>query len=89
MPAFSVSMNTGFLAISNNLPIFFDTNFTGKSSNKMLRAEGKETQSLFKQLAMAIVSWQTAMSVKGITILTVYGKDIFEYLINLLVLKRH
>ncbi|MCT3642323.1 hypothetical protein [Elizabethkingia anophelis] len=87
MPAFSVSMNTGFLAISNNLPILFDAISQVRAQNKLLRAEGKETQSLFKQLAMAIVSWQTAMSV-GITILTVYGKDIFEYLTKLISVKK-
>ncbi|MCL1657397.1 hypothetical protein M2T79_12400 [Elizabethkingia miricola] len=87
MPAFSVSMNTGFLAISNNLPILFDAISQVRAQNKKLKAEGKETQSLFKQLTMAIVSWQTAMSV-GITILTVYGKDIFEYLTKLISIKK-
>lgn len=78
MPAFANSVQTGFMAISNNLPIFFDSISGIIDKNKELRAEGKPTESVFKQLAGALFSWGTALSV-GVTLLTIYGKDIVEF----------
>lgn len=75
MPAFSNSIQTGFLAISNNLPIFFDEIARTKTEIKALRAEGKPTQSLFSKLAGSIFSLGTVLSI-GVTLLTVYGKDL-------------
>lgn len=81
MPAFANSVQTGFMAISNNLPTFFDSMGQIIKQNKELQAQGQPTQSVFKQLAGAIFSWGTALSV-GVTLLTVYGKDIVEFLSN-------
>ena len=81
MPAFANSVQTGFMAISNNLPVFFDAMGNIIDKNKELQAQGKPTESVFKQLAGAIFSWGTALSV-GVTLLTVYGKDIIEFLSN-------
>jgi hypothetical protein len=81
MPAFANSVQTGFMAISNNLPIFFDAIGNIRKENAALRAENKPTQSVFKQLASAIFSWGTALSV-GVTLLTLYGKDIVEFTKN-------
>ena len=71
------------MAISNNLPIFFDSMGQIIKQNKELQAQGQPTQSVFKQLAGAIFSWGTALSV-GVTLLTVYGKDIVEFASNLM-----
>lgn len=77
MPAFANSVQTGFMAISNNLPIFFDSIGSIIKQNKELQAQGQPTQSVFKQLAASLFSWGTALSV-GVTILTVYGAQIWD-----------
>jgi len=79
MPAFANSLQTGFMAISNNIPALFDAIKGIKEQNAALRAEGKPTESVFKQLGTAIFSWGTALSI-GVTLLTVYGKDIINFL---------
>lgn len=81
MPAFANSVQTGFMAISNNIPIFFDSMSQIIAQNKQLQAQGQPTQSVFKQLSGAIFSMGTALSV-GVTLLTVYGKDIVEFFSN-------
>lgn len=76
-PAFAVSLQTGFLAISNNLPIFFDAMQQIIQQNKQLQAQGKPTQSVLKQIASSLFSFQTLLSV-GVTLLTLYGQEIVE-----------
>jgi chromosome segregation ATPase len=71
MPAFANSVSTGFMALSNNIPIFFDAIGQVKNLNKELQAQGKPTVSVLKQLAGALFSWQTLLSV-GVTLLTIY-----------------
>ena len=78
MPAFANSAQTGFMAISNNIPIFFDAIGQVKNLNKELQAQGKPTVSVLQQLAGALFSWQTLLSV-GVTLLTVYGADMWEW----------
>ena len=78
LPAFTMNLNTGFLAISNNLPYLFDGLKNIREQNKALAAEGKETTSVLKALGGAIFSWQTALSI-GVTLLTVYGGKLVEY----------
>lgn len=77
LPAFGLSANIGFLAISNNLPILFDEIKRVTAANKELAASGNPTTSVFKQLTGALFSWQTALSI-GVTLLTVYGGKIVE-----------
>lgn len=76
-PAFANSMQTGFLAISNNLPIVVDEIDRLKKANIELAKAGKPTQSIFKALGKAIFSWQSLISV-GITLLTAYGAKLIE-----------
>lgn len=78
MPAFANSVQTGFMAISNNLPIFFDAMGQVIAQNKQLQAEGKPTKSVLSQLAGSLFSFQTLLSV-GVTLLTVYGKEIVTW----------
>lgn len=82
LPAFGLSANIGFLAISNNLPILFDEIKKVRDINKDLAAGGKDTTSVFTQLTSALFSWQTALSL-GVTLLTVYGGQIVELVSNL------
>lgn len=81
-PAAAVSLNTFFLAISNNLPILFDELAKIREQNKALIAEGKEANSTFKQLGSAIFSWGTALSI-GVTLLTLFGGKLIEVISGL------
>lgn len=83
MPAFTNSVQTGFVALSNNIPIFFDAIGQVKNLNKELQAQGKPTVSVLKQLAGALFSWQTLLSV-GVTLLTIYGADIWKWAQNVI-----
>lgn len=82
MPAFTYSVQTGFMALSNNIPIFTDAISNAIAQNKELQAQGKPTTGVLSQLAGAFFSWQTLMGV-GITLLTVYGKEIGEWIGNI------
>lgn len=82
MPAFANSVGTGFMAISNNLPIFFDEIKKLKQANVELQASGQPTQSILKQVGASIFSVGTALSV-GVTLLTVYGAKLVEWISNL------
>lgn len=77
MPAFANSMQTGFMAISNNIPMLVDEINRLKVANVELAKTGKPTVSVLKSLAGAMFSWQTLLSV-AVTLLTVYGKDLFD-----------
>lgn len=78
MPAFANSTQTGFMAISNNLPMLVDEINKLKTANVELAAQGLPTKSIMQQVAASIFSWGTAISV-GITLLTVYGKEIITF----------
>lgn len=79
MPAFANSMQTGFMAISNNLPIFFDEIQRIKQANIELQASGEPTKSVMKQIGSSIFSVGTALSV-GVTLLTVFGGKLIEWI---------
>ncbi len=81
MPAFANSMQTGFMAISNNLPMFFDEIQKIKTANKELQASGQSTKSVFSQVGASILSFQTLLSI-GVTLLTVYGAKIVNWLMG-------
>ena len=76
-PAFANSVQTGFMALSNNIPILTDELGVLIAKNKQLQADGKPTESILKTVAGAFFSWQTAISL-GVTILTVYGAKIWD-----------
>ncbi len=82
LPAFTYSMQTGFMAISNNLPILFDEIARTRVQIAKLRAEGQKVPGLFRQIAGSVLSWGTALSV-GVMLLTVYGKEIGTFFSNL------
>lgn len=77
MPAFGNSIGTGLMAISNNIPAFFDAMSGIIAQNKELQKQGQPTKSALSQLAGAFFSWGTALSV-GVTLLTLYGSKIWE-----------
>ncbi len=77
LPAFAVSANVGFLAISNNLPIFFDALEKVKKENAALAAQGQKTTSVMSQLGSALFSVGSILSI-GVTLLTLYGAKLLE-----------
>ena len=85
LPSLAVNWNTFFLAVSNNLPMLADQIQIANKNYKELMAAQQQGQRLneravpvWKQLISSLFSWQTAM-VAGITILSLYGKDIIEW----------
>ena len=78
LPSLAVSMNTFFLAISNNLPMLIDEIKLAKDRLAELKAEGKEGTPVWKQLTKSLLSWQTALVV-GITLLSSYGSEIADW----------
>ena len=75
LPAFAFSAQTGFLAISNNIPILVDEIGNLRKANALLVAEGKASIPIWKLVAGALFSWQTALSV-GISLSVLYAKEI-------------
>lgn len=82
LPSLAVSANTFFLAISNNIPMLIDEINKLKAANAAAAAAGEATVPIWKSVAKAFLSWNTVISV-GITLLTVYGKDIINWGSNL------
>lgn len=81
LPSLAVSANTFFLAISNNIPMLVDEINKLRAANKAAAAEGKATTSVWRSVVSAFFSWNTVISL-GVTLLTVYGKDIIDWVKN-------
>ena len=75
LPSATMGANMFFLAISNNIPMLVDEINKLRAANKLAMKEGKQGVPILKQLGAAVFSWNSLISV-GITLLTVYGKDI-------------
>lgn len=82
LPAAAVSLNTFFLGISNNIPIVVDEIKKVVEQNKQLRAEGKPTVSVTKQIVAALFSWQTALVVL-LYALSANGKEIISWITSI------
>lgn len=82
LPSAAIGLNTFFLAISNNLPILADEIARARQELKLMNEQGLKGTPVWKQLVSSLFSWQTAM-IAGITVLSMYGKDIFEWISSL------
>lgn len=82
LPAFAYSASTGFMAISNNLPILADAISNVRKENAALVAAGKTVVPVWRQVASSLLSWQTALAL-GITALTMYAPQIISFVRNL------
>ena len=82
-PAAAVSMNTFFLAISNNVPMVVDQIKKVIVANKQLKAAGTETVSVVKQIGKSLVSFNAIMMLV-VTLLTFFGEDILKWAKNLI-----
>lgn len=79
LPAFAVSANIGFLAISNNIPILIDEINKLKAANAALAAQGQAGIPVWKQVISSFFSWNSLLSV-GVTLLTIFGGKIIEFI---------
>ena len=82
-PAAAVSMNTFFLAISNNVPMVVDQIKRVITANKQLKAAGTETVSVVKQIGKSLLSFNAIMMLV-VTLLTFFGEDILKWAKNLI-----
>lgn len=94
LPAATTGINMFFLAISNNLPIFFDEVQKARKEYaayieelKKGNTEVQKVAPVWKQIISGVFSLNTALVV-GITLLTAYGKEIFNYLDRLISAKK-
>lgn len=86
LPSLAVNANTFFLAISNNLPILVDEIAKARKEYAAFKAEiaagnkdVKAVAPVWQQLTKSLISWQTALVV-GLTLLSVYGKDMINWI---------
>lgn len=82
LPSLTVGWYTFILAISNNLPIVADELRKARIELQTMREAGLKGIPVWKQLTKSILNWQTALVV-GITLLSVYGKDIMDWVASL------
>ena len=78
LPNASLGFGMFTLAISNNIPILADQIKMAKEAAKAQKEMGQTTTPVWKQLLSSLFSWQTAL-ILGVTLLTVYGKEIGEW----------
>ena len=86
LPSLAISANTFFLAISNNIPILVDEIAKAKKEYAAFKAElaagnkdVKAVAPVWQQLTKSLISWQTALVV-GLTLFSVYGKDVIKWI---------
>lgn len=87
LPSLAMGWNTFFLAISNNLPILTDEIKRAREEYDLLKKSGKAATPVWKQIVSSLLSWQTALTV-GITLLTMYGKEIMGWVSGLFSAKK-
>ena len=78
LPSAAMGADMFFLAISDNIPMLVDEINKLREFNK----SSEQSVPILKQLEAAVFSWNSLISV-GITLLTVYGKDIVSWIGNL------
>lgn len=83
LPSLAMGPQMFILAISNNLPMLADTIADVRKQNELLAASGQKGVPVWKQLAGAVFSWQTAL-VAAISLGIVFGKDIANWVKELI-----
>ena len=79
LPSVSVSLNTFFLAISNNIPMLVDQINLLRAQNKNLIAEGKQGINVLSTVARSFLSWNTVLTLV-ITAVTLFGDKIADWI---------
>lgn len=83
LPSLAMGPQMFILAISNNLPMLADAISDVRKQNELLAASGQKGVPVWKQLAGAVFSWQTAL-VAAISLGIVFGKDIANWVKELI-----
>ena len=83
LPSLAMGPQMFILAISNNLPMLADAIADVRKQNELLAASGKKGVPVWKQLAGAVFSWQTAL-VAAISLGIVFAKDIANWVKELI-----
>ena len=79
LPAAAVSLNTLFLAMSNNIPMVIDEINKLRKANEELRAEGKPTVNIIGRIVKAVLSWNTALVV-ALSVFSAHGEAILKWI---------
>lgn len=87
LPSLAMGPQMFILAISNNLPMLADAIADVRKQNELLAASGQKGVPVWKQLASAVFSWQTAL-VAAISLGIVYGKEIGNWVSSLFKAKK-
>lgn len=82
LPSLAYGPQIFFSAISNNLPMLADEIARAKKSVDELKKAGQTFTPVWKQIASSIFSWQTLL-VAGVTVLTLYDKEITNWVASL------
>lgn len=82
LPSLAMGPQMFILAISNNLPMLSDAIADVRKQNELLAASGQKGVPVWKQLAGAVFSWQTAL-VAAISLGIVFAKDIGNWISSL------
>lgn len=87
LPSLAMGPQMFILAISNNLPMLADAIADVRKQNELQAASGQKGVPVWKQLAGAVFSWQTAL-VAAISLGIVYGKEIGNWVSSLFKAKK-
>lgn len=83
LPSLAMGPQMFILAVSNNLPMLADAISDVRKQNELLAASGQKGVPVWKQLAGAVFSWQTAL-VAAISLGVVFAKDIASWVKELI-----
>jgi len=82
LPNFGQSIQIGILSLTNNIGFLQDSLRQVKEQNAVLKAEGKQTQNVYKLIASSIFSFNTALYV-GIGLFSAYRQEIQQWVSSL------
>lgn len=82
LPSLAYGPQVFFGAISNNLPMLTDEITRARAQYNELIKSGQKATPVWKQMLSSLVSWQTVL-IAGITVLTLYGKEIVNWTASL------
>jgi len=82
LPNFGQSMQIGIMSLTNNIGALQDGIEQVRLENEKLRADGKQTQSIFKIIKGSLFSLNTALFI-GIGVMSAYGKEIGQWVESL------
>lgn len=78
-PALALNTQTFILALSNNLPLFFEAIERTKKANVELAESGQKTTPVFGQIVKSLFSVQSLLTI-GVTLFTLYGTKIIDWI---------